>query len=107
MLDKDLIPFLGDKTSRERFREIDENHVTLMVVIGISFSKIVESYVGLAGQVRPIEYAGLSLTNLFWWKVVFIIATLVFIHEIHIKARKAAVDVAEAGSEAIDEISED
>lgn len=95
MVDKDLIPFAGDKSTRERLRELDENYIGLWVVLGVTFSKMIEAYAGILMQLYGFRYGGLDFTRAVWWTVLFILVTIIFVHELHTIARRKAGEVAE------------
>lgn len=103
---KSIIPFAGDKTVHKKLRELDKEFVSVILLIGIGFSKIFEGWVGVAEELWPITVLGVDISSPVWWTIYTLMWTVVFIYEINEKAKEAADEAVEAADEIADEASE-
>lgn len=107
MLDWDLIPFVGEKSVRKRLREIDKELVSLLVIIGIGFSKVFEGFVNIMIRNYPISVIGLDMSAVFWWSMYTLFWMLLFILEADQVVREGVGRVADKAEEVKEEIEED
>lgn len=101
-MDRDIIPFLGQKTSRERLKELDENRTSIWVALGVVSSKTIEAYAGIPMQMFPIEKWGIDFTDSVWWTIFQILVIVVIIREIDKKVTGKAEDVGEKAEDVKD-----
>jgi len=104
MEDKSLIPFAGDKKVRKRLRELDKEFASLMVLIGIGFSKIFEAIVDIFVQIYPFITFGVDISDLIWWTLYTVAWSIVFIYELNEVAKERASDVGETINDVADEV---
>lgn len=102
MFDKDLIPFVGDKTVRERMRELDNEMFSLMVIIGIGFSKIFEGVISILVEEFPITALGIDFSSFVWWTVYTLFWAILFLFE----ADKTFMEKAEDAGEKAGDVKE-
>jgi len=103
MVDKALIPFAGDKKVRKRLRELDKEFASLMVLIGIGFSKIFEAIVDIFVQIYPFVTFGVDISDLIWWTLYTLAWCIVFIYELDQVASETADDIRDT----VDEVREE
>ena len=106
MVDRSLIPFLGDKTVRQRLHELDKELVSLIAIIGIGFSKFFESWVRIAMEHYPVVLWGLDITGPVWWAIYVTFWVTVFVVEADKKLKRGADAATDAVEEAAEQVSD-
>lgn len=106
MVDRGLIPFLGDKTVRQRLREIDKELVSILVVISIGFSKIFEGWTRVLMEIYPVVVFGVDISAPIWWTVYTLFWIGLYIFEADRKLKDGAEAVADKAEETKENVSE-
>ena len=94
-MDWSLIPFLGEKSTRKRLRELDKELISLVVLISIGFSEVFKEIVELAMLRWPIHWFGVDVTGLAWWTAFTAFWIVVFLVELDQKIAETAQQTAE------------
>ena len=103
---RSLIPFAGKKPVRKKLKELDNKFVSIMVLIGIGFSKIFESWINVMAETWPIVLWGVDISKPVWWKVWTFGWVIVFLYEVNEKAKEAASSAADKAEDIAEEASE-
>lgn len=100
----DWIPGAGDRTVKQRIRELDEDLLSIVVIIGIGFSKIFEGLVAALVTRWPVYLLGFDLSDAFWWTIYTLVWGAAFIYGK--KASEAVEETAEKAKEKAEETAE-
>lgn len=92
-MEKDLIPFLGNKSVLKRLRELDRELVSLLVVISIGFSKFFEGIVEIFISRFPVIIAGVDISMPLWYLIYSAFWLILYLYEVDRKTKDALSSV--------------